>query len=520
MFKNVLLLLWACCLRSTEAVGVAVTVAAGGQATKMMRSQGDAVTAAPTPGTPAPTPANDQGATTTTAAAAIATPAPAATATADAPTAASEKTDLKIFVYDLPKSLNSDLVACYKSFASQDIWDDFREEKGQNSADIWVHKLLEKHSSRTMDPYEADVFYIPFYGFLSSFFSGYPYESEAGPSFSAQQGCSGKGHIHRVFELSDFLDASPHFKTKPERHVMTVSFWAVARKSLEPMKAPPSVITGPLFEKLQHSTLLIHEPLFSSMVEADEYKHYSGKLITIPYVAKPTLTDNRLANSSGHREISFYFQGSITVSANKGSKSLASRAQLAHAFEGVPGAMIKDTMKHYAGNSYEVGMTHSSFCLVLEGDTPTSARLFDSIAAGCVPLILSDAISLPFTKQLDWTKFSVHPQEGAYKAKIDASLIANADMENGKYKLGLDAMRHMPNEKLLGLQEDLGKVRESFIYGHGTPDKFTAGGAIELIINEIQRVMNDVQPSTAQRTIDQLNKDFGKILPGGDDKKL
>jgi len=34
----------------------------------------------------------------------------------------------------------------------------------------------------------------------------------------------------------------------------------------------------------------------------------------------------------------------------------------------------------------------SHFCIHLRGDTPTSRRLYDSIAAGCLPIVVSDAL--------------------------------------------------------------------------------------------------------------------------------
>jgi len=45
-------------------------------------------------------------------------------------------------------------------------------------------------------------------------------------------------------------------------------------------------------------------------------------------------------------------------------------------------------------------MRSAQFCLVPRGDSLTSRRLFDAIMAGCVPIILSDGIPLPFRAEL------------------------------------------------------------------------------------------------------------------------
>uniref|UniRef100_A0A5B6YRX7 Exostosin GT47 domain-containing protein n=1 Tax=Davidia involucrata TaxID=16924 RepID=A0A5B6YRX7_DAVIN len=49
-------------------------------------------------------------------------------------------------------------------------------------------------------------------------------------------------------------------------------------------------------------------------------------------------------------------------------------------------------------------MRKSIFCLCPAGDTPSSARLFDAIVSGCIPVIVSDELELPFEGILDYRK--------------------------------------------------------------------------------------------------------------------
>lgn len=49
----------------------------------------------------------------------------------------------------------------------------------------------------------------------------------------------------------------------------------------------------------------------------------------------------------------------------------------------------------------------SIFCLSPAGDTPSSARLFDAIVSGCIPVIVSDELELPFEGILDYRKVNV-----------------------------------------------------------------------------------------------------------------
>ncbi|KAG2384368.1 arabinosyltransferase protein [Vigna angularis] len=53
------------------------------------------------------------------------------------------------------------------------------------------------------------------------------------------------------------------------------------------------------------------------------------------------------------------------------------------------------------------GIRASKFCLNIAGDTPSSNRLFDAIASHCVPVIISDAIELPYEDVIDYSEFCI-----------------------------------------------------------------------------------------------------------------
>ncbi|KAL8233048.1 hypothetical protein R6Q57_002826 [Mikania cordata] len=55
----------------------------------------------------------------------------------------------------------------------------------------------------------------------------------------------------------------------------------------------------------------------------------------------------------------------------------------------------------------QTGMRRSVFCLSPAGDTPSSARLFDAIVSGCIPVIVSDELELPFEGILDYRKIAL-----------------------------------------------------------------------------------------------------------------
>lgn len=57
--------------------------------------------------------------------------------------------------------------------------------------------------------------------------------------------------------------------------------------------------------------------------------------------------------------------------------------------------------------SYAAEMHQAKFCIFIKGWTVWSERLGTLINAGCVPVIISDHYSLPFSRNLDWTTFSL-----------------------------------------------------------------------------------------------------------------
>lgn len=76
----------------------------------------------------------------------------------------------------------------------------------------------------------------------------------------------------------------------------------------------------------------------------------------------------------------------------------------------------------------------SIFCLNPAGDTPSSARLFDAIVSGCIPVIVSDELELPFEGILDYRKVYMclllwrvdHAKNSLYLLEMVMELIENA----------------------------------------------------------------------------------------------
>lgn len=68
---------------------------------------------------------------------------------------------LRVFVYELPPRFNADLVA--RSITHRARIRDPRCDTNFYSSEVHVHRFLERSPVRTLDPREADFFYVPVY---------------------------------------------------------------------------------------------------------------------------------------------------------------------------------------------------------------------------------------------------------------------------------------------------------------------------------------------------------------------
>ncbi|CAI5519879.1 unnamed protein product [Closterium sp. Naga37s-1] len=61
----------------------------------------------------------------------------------------------------------------------------------------------------------------------------------------------------------------------------------------------------------------------------------------------------------------------------------------------------------YKALASQEGMRRSRFCLHVEGDTPSSSRFFNAIMSGCVPVVVSDYVELPFESAIDYSRLTL-----------------------------------------------------------------------------------------------------------------
>ena len=86
-------------------------------------------------------------------------------------------------------------------------------------------------------------------------------------------------------------------------------------------------------------------------------------------------------------------------------------------------------------------MSMSDFCLVPMGSTSWTLRLYDALFLGCVPVILSDNIVLPFEERIDWSKLVIKwPQ--AHAERLPAFLLSLSQEHIRAKRHAIFAARH------------------------------------------------------------------------------
>ncbi|XP_059667393.1 probable arabinosyltransferase ARAD1 [Cornus florida] len=291
---------------------------------------------------------------------------------------------IKVYVYDMPAKFTYDLLWLFRN--------SYKETSNLTSNGSPVHRLIEQHSIdywlwrdliapeserllknvvRVKRQEEADLFYIPFFTTISFF-------------LLEKQQCKA---LYR--EALKWVADQPAWKRSEGRdHILPVhhpwSFKSVRRFMKNAIWLLPDMdSTGNWYKPGQV---------------------YLEKDLILPYVTNVDLCDAKcLSLTESKRSTLLFFRGRLKR--NAGGKI---RAKLVAELSSAEGVVIEEGTAGEAGKeAAQNGMRKSTFCLNPAGDTPSSARLFDAIVSGCIPVIISDELELPFEGILDYRKIAL-----------------------------------------------------------------------------------------------------------------
>lgn len=296
---------------------------------------------------------------------------------------------LKVYVYQMPSKFTYDLLWLFRNT--------YKQTFNLTSNGSPVHRLIEQHSIdywlwadliapeserqlknvvRVNQQEEADLFYVPFFTTISFF-------------LLEKQQCKA---LYRE-ALKWVTDQPAWIRSEGRDHIFPIhhpwSFKSVRRFVKNAIWLLPDMdSTGNWYKPGQVS------------LEKD---------LILPYVPNLDLCDAKcISDGESKRTTLLFFRGRLKR--NAGGKI---RAKLVEELRSADGVVIEEgTAGEEGKKAAQNGMRRSVFCLSPAGDTPSSARLFDAIVSGCVPVIVSDELELPFEGIIDYRKIAIFVSSG------------------------------------------------------------------------------------------------------------
>jgi hypothetical protein len=183
---------------------------------------------------------------------------------------------------------------------------------------------------------------------------------------------------------------------------------------------------------------------------------YSPKDLVVPYLTEREVASMTKAKTKEPKFLLFFVGGD--------NPKRGLRSKLAERFEALGSspdvyfsldkAPPSPTTTSGGGlSSFLDSMSASTFCLVVRGDTSSSRRLFTAIALGCIPVIISDWISLPFTNVINYKAFALFFPEA-----VSSSTNGVRDM--------VQVLRSATPDTLASMRAALGEAKRVLLFNH------------------------------------------------------
>ena len=300
-------------------------------------------------------------------------------------------------------------------------WDSRMES--QNAAEIWLLRQLMTHPNRTDSWQKARVVLLPIL-----------------PLASLRVGrCFGTDHPQRLRDAVGAMLSHPAYgRRHGHDHLLLFNHWDA---------------WGAFGDRWSHTHSALSNVSFGWHETADaawgmaNHRHVGKCQLVLPYVeprACAELPEAMIAadGSFGSRTTSIFFAGAAADfdtpdgCPNVATHSVRVRRSLFALAGEIPGAKLRQiphNMRHCNGSilceertkrKAADEMRRARYCAIAAGDTPSTGRLYDAIACGCVPLILVDDLELPFpsTAAVPLDAFGVRVKEKTFLADPQSAI--------------------------------------------------------------------------------------------------
>ncbi|PSC76758.1 exostosin-like glycosyltransferase [Micractinium conductrix] len=383
-----------------------------------------------------------------------------------------------IYVYELPPMYNNVLLqyrpdhgCCVHRFFklpdNQTYWND----PWVYASEPALHEALLQSEHRTLDPEEADFFYVPVY---TTCYIWPLHEYNDGPFFHASNDIPRvHGAINMLIEVHSWIRSHlPYWDRHGGRdHIVLQphdegSCWlpAVLRPAILLAhwgRTDAHHVSGTGYSPDNYTFPASH-PLY--MPEGIEGKlgdfpcYDPAKDLVIPAFTSANKYPQSplLGAPARQRNILGFFKGrtqQLNAPYSRGIRQTLENLCNRHDWWGkhkitigekVPEELKAQVDSFRGEEQYSALLASSTFCFALPGDG-WSARLEDAVLHGCIPVIIQDGVHMAFEDILDYPAFSL--------------CIAQADMEKVP-----EVLQAVSPERVLELQQGLAKVWRRFTY--------------------------------------------------------
>ena len=283
-------------------------------------------------------------------------------------------------------------------------------EEDQYSGEIYFLRQLRGHRWRVTDPASALLFVVPLY-----------INTALQPSVEGTS-CNGTHYQRLLDATAAAVEATEQYtRHQGADHVLVVNSWKLAQKP--PHQAPWSKkgqLPNDHFRHVFRNAIVGH----METRHDDEMGFWRCSVVS-PYVANfdEAAQAHRRPTGAPERDVSFYFQGGAN---NRGTYGYAFRQAALAQLDGLPRAHVSafslpgnaapcraavstNCRSGRSNNAFRNLMARARFNLMLRGDSPSSRRLYDGIAAGALSVLVSDqlwAVGLPFGCLVPWRRMA------------------------------------------------------------------------------------------------------------------
>ncbi|KAJ1425901.1 Exostosin-like [Sesbania bispinosa] len=292
----------------------------------------------------------------------------------NATTAHGELKNLKVFIYDLPPNYNTDWLTNER--CSRHLF----------ASEVAIHRALLTSEVRTLDPYEADFFFVPVY---------------VSCNFSTVNGFPSISHARSLISSAVQLVSSEYpfwNRTSGSDHIFVASHdFGACFHTMEDVAMADGI-----------PQILKNSIVLQTFGVVHEHPCQDVENVVIPPYVSPESVRNTLESApvNGKRDIWVFFRGKMEVHPKNISGRFYSKRVRTAIWRKFNGNRRFYLRRHrFAG--YQSEIARSVFCLCPLGWAPWSPRLVESVALGCVPVVIADGIRLPFPSAVDWPEISL-----------------------------------------------------------------------------------------------------------------